>query len=81
MNFPATSEALRAAGYVDMERSKFCACGEVVFWFLTRSAKWMPMAMDADGRWTPHWANCRQVKSQQKIERKKQAAKQGILFT
>lgn len=46
----------------------------------TPAAKWMPMAIDPDGRWTPHWANCRAVKAQKKVELKKQAARQGDLF-
>lgn len=80
LKFPASSEDVRRAGYIDQERSKFCVCGEVVFWFLTPAAKWMPMAIDLDGRWTPHWTNCRAVKSEKKLELKKRAERQGQLF-
>lgn len=81
LKFPASAEDLRRAGYCDMERSTFCACGATLFWFLTPAAtQWIRMEIDLDGRWTPHWPNCRVVKSEKKAELKKQAAKQGSLF-
>ncbi len=80
MRWPASSADLKRAGYVDGEKSKFCACGETIFWFLTPAGRWMPMQVNSDGCWTPHWMNCHTVKAGEKLERKKQAARQGNLF-
>lgn len=80
MNWPATREDLRLAGYVDANRSTQCTCGEFVFWFTTRHEESVPLAIDDNGRWVPHGADCRDAKFRIKLERKKRAARQGVLF-
>lgn len=35
LHWPATIEALQAAGYVDHNKSKWCSCGTIMFWFST----------------------------------------------
>jgi hypothetical protein len=81
MNWPATSADLRRAGYDDLERAEFCRCGEILFWFLSPEGERMiQLAVDSEGRFAPHQANCRDVKFHEKLERKKRAARQGVLF-
>ncbi|MGH9685269.1 MAG: hypothetical protein ACRD4S_16865 [Candidatus Acidiferrales bacterium] len=45
MNWPATSEELKEAGYIDIGRSKWCSCGEIMFWFVTPAKKFIPLSI------------------------------------
>jgi hypothetical protein len=70
MNWPATREQLREAGYIDAQRSKFCSCGEACFWYRTAAGKWIPLSFALDGRFVPHHASCANVKNYRNAEKK-----------
>lgn len=63
LHWPATTEELKAAGYVDHNKSKWCSCGKVMFWFSTPAGKFIPLERTKDGRWEPHHAKCKHVKA------------------
>ena len=60
MDWPATADELKAAGYSGLRYGK-CSCGVVVVWARTPSGKKMPMERIADpdqDRWQSHFADC-----------------------
>jgi hypothetical protein len=69
VKWPATREELKAAGYVDTNSSRWCSCGELMFWFTTpkkpdgTGGKFIPLSILSDLRFEPHHAKCRNVKN------------------
>jgi hypothetical protein len=66
MKFPATSDQLKAEGYVYDNDANCRGCGEPIEWWITPKGKKMPMTVKktatilhatADVR-EPHWASC-----------------------
>jgi hypothetical protein len=65
MNWPATTEEMREAGYrqpAPPKDRKACTCGVVFYWWIIPNGRWMPFTVLEDGVLMPHHATCQNVK-------------------
>jgi hypothetical protein len=69
LEWPATSEQLKAAGFADAQSSKWCSCGVMIHWYKTPGGKWIPLSMTSDLKLEPHHATCKNVRDFQQADR------------
>lgn len=67
-SWPRTAKQLEAAGWTDTRRSKWCSCGQIIFWFLSPAKKYVPLSVKVistigESLFLPHIAVCTDLKN------------------